>query len=260
MPDLPGIGGDRSDESADAGGGVAQPDRPKPESLGPAASGDAAAQYQGSFEAFGLEPDWRLDLLEGWANFSRTGLEDVGGIPGERAIRARGAMVDAGPLVITLQAETCDYGASGQQLPYKVSVFYEGVTYDGCARPVADEGASAAGAGWAVRLPQMLPAVTACLTRAGEAASVTIAYEIEDGAVVVRLRERDGGRYECNVLPDGASITSYEPIGDRNVLQGEREPTFYPAPETGPTGACFTSQEVLGADGAPLGTLVRRTC
>jgi putative lipoprotein len=105
-----------------------------------------------------------------------------------------------------------------------------------------------------------MPAISACLARSSGSTAVTIAYELEGGAVAVRLRDRDGGRYECEAPADGSAPTGLDPIGDRNVLPGEREPTFYPTPDSGPSGQCYMSQPAIGADGAVLGALVRRMC
>lgn len=253
-----GPGGSRPAEQA-----AVAPDRPSADSLGAKAGPEAAAAYTGAFEAFGVEPDWRLDLVEGWASFSRTGLEEVGGLPGPLDVRVNGAMLEAGPVAVTLKAVACPYG-EGQSLPYQVSVFFEGVTYEGCGRRVEGEGgARAAAPNWTARLEALLPAIDACLARveAGDRpAMVTIAYELEDGAVAVRLRDRGGGRSECLTLRDGSAVTGFDAIGDRNVLQGEREPMFTRLPDEPPSGACYASEPALAGDGATLGVLTRRTC
>ena len=235
------------------------PARPTAAQLGAAAPADVQAFYSGEFEAFGAEPDWRLDLLENWVNFSRTGLEDVGGLPGPRDVRAGGALIETGPLSIILKAGSCE-AAPGQQLPYVVSVYFEGVTYEGCGRRAA-AGAAGAVPSWSALLPELLPAIDACSQRVqAKPARVTIAYVIDGGQVSVRFLDGDGGRWECGAPAVGGAVSYFEPIGDRDVLQGEQQPLFSRAPDAGPAGGCWKNEPANTADGRTIGALSRRTC
>lgn len=235
------------------------PAKPTAEQLGAPASAEVQAFYAGEFEAFGTEPDWRLDLLDNWANFSRTGLEDVGGLPGPRDVRAGGALIESGPLSIILKAGSCE-AAPGQQLPYVVSVYFDGVTYQGCGRRAA-AGAGGAVPAWSALLPELMPAIDACMSRVqAKPARVTIAYVIDGGQVSVRFLDSDGGRYECGAPTTGGSIAYFEPIGDRDVLQGEQQPLFTRAPEAPPAGSCWKTEPATGPDGRVLGSLSRKTC
>ena len=239
---------------------VAQPPaKPTADQLGAAAAADVQAFYAGEFEAFGTEPDWRIDILDNWVNFSRTGLDEVGALPGTRDVRAGGALIEAGPLSIILKAGACE-AAPGQQLPYVANVYFEGVTYEGCGRRAA-AGAAGAVPAWSALLPELMPAINACAGRVqAKPARVTIAYVIDGGQVSVRFVDSDGGRWECGAPSSGGAISYFEPIGDRDVLQGEQQPLFTLAADTPPKGACWQSDPATSADGAILGTLSRRTC
>lgn len=231
------------------------------------APADAATRglYEGDFEAVGAEPDWRLTLLkEGYASFSRPGLEQIDAIPSARNVRQLGAFVEAGPLSIALAAGTCTYGDGGESYPYSATVLFEGIAYEGCARAATGGGTeptSARARGWAVELSALLPAIDACLARASaKPARVTIAYINEENQAAVRLVESDLGRSECLASRDGATIISFEPLADRDVFRGERDPLFTRAPASPPSSACLSSEEVKGSGGATLGWLSRKSC
>lgn len=229
--------------------------------LGAPASAGAKAQYEGAFDAVGAEPDWQLTLLPDYVAFTRPGLEEVTAIPAARDYRAQGAYTQAGPLSIAIVAGACTYVEGGESYPFSATVLYDGIAYEGCAR--AGEGAAPAAAsrGWAVDLPQLLPAIDACIARAtAKPARVTIAYVNEESQAAVRFLESDGGRSECLASLDGASIISVEPLADRDAFRGERDPLFTRAPASAPSGSCYASEEVKGSSGATLGWLSRKTC
>jgi uncharacterized membrane protein len=233
--------------------------------LGAPADAATKARYAGDFEAVGAEPDWRLTLLkDGYVSFTRPGLEQIDAIPGARDLRQLGAYVEAGPLSIAVAAGPCTYGEGGESYPFSATVLYEGIAYEGCARAGAATTAEPTGArarGWAVDLSQLLPAIDACIARASaRPARVTIAYVNEEGQAAVRLLEADGGRSECLSSLDGAAIASFEPLADRDVFRGERDPMFTRAPANAPAGSCTTSEEVKGSGGATLGWLSRKSC
>lgn len=227
--------------------------------LGAPATPEVKAQYAVEFEAAGAEPDWSATILDNFVVFTRPGLEEVQTSATPRDVRAQGAYLEAGPLTITVRAGQCTYGEGDEAYPFSVTVLFEGVSYDGCARPA--ENASRTTKRWADALSQYLPAIDACLPRVqAKPGRVTIAYPGEEGQTSVRLLEADGGRLECVVGADGATVVSVEPLADRNVVAGERDPIFTRAPTAPPAGSCFTSEPVAGSGAAVIGHLSRRTC
>jgi uncharacterized membrane protein len=239
--------------------------------LGGAASAEQRALYEGEFLASGgidaLAADggggdgggegaWELRLLNDYAQFSRPGLGEDGAIPGEREYHERGMRVVAGPLTITIMSEPCT--ASGVQLPYVAHVLFEGVAYQGCARRGVEEGARGS---WASVLPELLPAIDACLARvSARPARVTFATAIDEGQVSVRLRDADGARRECIVGAGGGEIAVYEPISDVDRRAGEGDPEFQRSGSAPRASECRAVEPATGRGGEQLGWLVRRSC
>lgn len=227
--------------------------------LGGPANPAQRALYDGEFQASGDvgagEGAWELRLLADYAQFSRPGLGEDGGIAGERNYRERGMRVVAGPLTITIKQEQCT--ASGVELPYTAHVLFEGVAYQGCARRGIEEGERPT---WASVLTELIPAIDTCLARAtSRPARVTFAAAIDEGAVSVRLREADGSRNEC--ITDGSGqVTVFETLSDVDRRSGEGDPEFLRG-ETEPRAAnCRAVEAVSSAGGQHLGWLIRRSC
>lgn len=233
--------------------------------LGGPANAEQRALYRGDFTASGDlegvgdgEGAWQLQLSSEYAHFVRPGLQDELNFTEQRQYRAQGMHVRAGALAITLKAEECPL-SNGRTLPYSAIVLFEGVSYQGCAAPGISEGA---GPTWAALLPQLLPAIDACLDRAqNRPARVTLASMVGDGQIGVRIREADGGRYGCTVSTTGEGAPAYDPLLDSDRLIGEGDPEFVRAPADQPTASrCRSVSEATGPEGEILGWLVRRTC
>jgi len=229
--------------------------------LGGPASTAQQALYTGDFQASGAldntgeEGAWELQLLDGYAQFTRPGLGEDSGIPGARDFHEHGVRVVAGALTITIRQETCN--TSGVELPYKANVLFEGVAYEGCARRGIDEGARAT---WASVLPELIPAIDACLARVNaRPARVTFASSIDEGQTSVRIRESDGLRRDCIVDPNGA-VSLYEPVSDIDRRSGEGDPEFQRGSAQPRAQNCRTTEAISNRDGAQLGWLIHRTC
>jgi len=226
--------------------------------LGGPASAQQRALYEGEFQASGGldalgmgEGAWELRLLEEYAQFSRPGLGEDGGIPGERDYRERGMRVVAGAVTVTIMQQACT--ASGIELPYVAHVLYEGVAYQGCARRGINEGG---GGSWASVLPDMIPAIDTCLTRAAShPVRVTFATPLNDGETSVRLREANGSRHDC--ISAGGQINVYETLSDLDRRGGEGDPEFQRGGAR-PAGACV--EPAMSRGGEQLGWLIRRSC
>jgi len=230
--------------------------------LGGAANAAQRALYEGEFQAsggidgLGSEGAWELRLLSDYAQFSRPGLGEDGGISGERDYRERGMRVVAGPLTITLVAQQCT--ASGVELPYTAHVLFEGVAYEGCARRGIDEGARPT---WASVLPDLMPAIDACLGRvSAQPARITFATSLENADVSVRIREADGSRRECVADASGSTVHVYEVLSDLDRRAGEGDPEFQRGAAQPRAQNCRAAEAAVGRDGVQLGWLIRRSC
>lgn len=228
--------------------------------LGSPASAEQRTLYEGEFQASGGlgalgddEGAWELSLLSDYAQFSRPGLGEDGGITGAREYRERGMRVVAGSVTITITHETC--AASGVDLPYTAHVLYEGVAYQGCARRGIAEGERPT---WASVLPELMPAIDACLARANAGpARVTFASELDEGDVSVRIREADGTRRECVVSASGSII--YEPLSDFDSPSGEGDPEFQRGAPEPRARAGRVVEPALDRQGVQIGWLISRS-
>jgi len=235
--------------------------------LGGPASAEQRALYEGEFQASGgidalnsdgagAEGAWELRLLADYAQFARPGLGEDGGITGERDYRERGMRVVAGPLTVTIMYQPCS--ASGLQLPYVAHVLFEGVAYQGCARRGIDDGVRPT---WASVLPELIPAIDACLARVtSRPARVTFATALDEGQVSVRIRDADGARRECIAGASGANVAVFEPIADLDRRAGEGDPEFQRGASEPRGGNCRAVEPALARDGEHLGWLIRRSC
>lgn len=229
--------------------------------LGGPANAEQRAAYEGEFQASGgidalgsAEGGWELNLLEDYAQFSRPGLGEDGGIPGERDYRERGMRVVAGPLTITISQQACT--ASGIELPYSAHVLFEGVAYQGCARRGVMEGDRPT---WASVLPELIPAIDLCAARAtSRPARVTYATAINEGAVSVRVREANGSRHEC-IVSDGA-VSVWEPLSDLDRRGSEGDPEFQRGGSRPGARNCRTVEPAVDRAGEQLGWLIRNSC
>lgn len=229
--------------------------------LGGPASAEQRALYEGEFQASGsidalgnAEGAWELTLLTDYAQFARPGLGEDGGVPGDRDYRERGMRVVAGPLTITISQQACT--ASGVELPYTASVLFEGVAYQGCARRGVIEGERPT---WASLLPELMPAINTCIQRATSTpARISFASALDEGEVLVRIREANGSRHECIVTDDAVSV--YEPLSDVDRRNGEGDPEFQLGAARPAARNCRTVEAAVDRSGAQLGWLIRTSC
>jgi hypothetical protein len=229
--------------------------------LGGPANAEQRAAYEGEFEASGsidalggAEGAWELMLLNDYAQFSRTGLGEDGGITGERDYRERGMRVVAGPLTVTISQQACT--ASGVELPYTAHVLFEGVAYQGCARRGVIEGERPT---WASVLPELMPAINTCAARAASTpVRVTFASALDEGEVLVRVREANGSRREC--IFTGGEVSVYEPLSDDDRRNVEGDPEFQPGGARPAARNCRAVEAATDRDGAQLGWLIRHSC
>lgn len=229
--------------------------------LGGPANAEQRAAYEGEFQASGgidalgnAEGAWELTLLNDYVQFTRPGLGEDGGIPGEREYRERGMRVVAGAVTVTISQQACT--ASGVELPYTVQVLFEGVAYQGCARRGVIEGERPT---WASVLPELMPAINTCAERASSRpVRVTFASSLDEGEVLVRVREANGSRRECIVT--GGAVSVYEPLSDDDRRSGEGDPEFQPGGSRPAARNCRSVEPAVDRTGAQLGWLIRNSC
>lgn len=232
--------------------------------LGGPANAATRELYTGEFQASGAIGDlgqnegvWELRLLDDYAQLERPGLGQDGGIPGEREYHEHGMRVVAGDITVTLMSQQCSL-PNGVTTPYVAQVLFEGVAYQGCARRGGAQGARAT---WASVLPELIPAIDACLSRVtSRPARITIASALDDAQVMVRIREADGTRNECIAEYSGASVSVYEPVSDLDRRSGEGDPEFQRGGGAPRAQRCQAVTEAKTASGARVGWLIGDNC
>jgi len=127
--------------------------------------------------------------------------------------------------------------------------------------PVADLDALEADV-WARGFVDLQPALEACLGRVnGTGPRVNYAWQIDEGTVGARLRNGEGGWFECIATSDGASINRFDALSSSNFpLQNENRVVFTPAAQYPPSGNCYEHERVLGEQGELIGWLSFNTC
>jgi uncharacterized membrane protein len=163
---------------------------------------------QPPFYAAGEEPNWRIDIEDGWFSFKRSGLPPVEA-PLAQPTREGGADVfNTPPLKVTIRKATCQTESAGQA-EYTVDVVLDDVTYDGCAFSGHSNSGSASAE--AASVVENIAAIDACLKQLAKPALVTAAFTRESERTGVGLRGKDGILYDCAVEKDGA-VAYLDPI------------------------------------------------
>ena len=84
------------------------------------------------FYAAGDEPFWKLDIIDGWFVFRRSGLAEIEA-PIVQPTQAGGADVfDTPPLKVTIRRRACETEQGGRG-DISAQVVFDEVEYDGCA-------------------------------------------------------------------------------------------------------------------------------
>jgi uncharacterized membrane protein len=160
------------------------------------------------FYAAGDEPAWRMEIVDGWFSFKRSGLRAIEE-PLVEPRQENGADVFAtGSLTVTIKREACstEAGGSGE---FSALVTFDELNFDGCAFTGSVANASAE----AATVAESLGPIDACLAQLGQPALATAVYPRQDGEqVAVGLRARTGALYECLTQVSDAAVLSLDPI------------------------------------------------
>jgi uncharacterized membrane protein/invasion protein IalB len=122
--------------------------------------------------------------------------------------------------------------------------------------------AAKSGEDWARLLPELKPAIDACLARTpGPSPYVTIAWPLDAAMAGVRTRSGDGGWFGCIARIDGSVVDRFEPLPrGEPPLPGENLTLFTPSGGIPRAGACWEQERVLDAAGKLLGHLSYNIC
>jgi uncharacterized membrane protein len=252
--------GDGQAATLETGGALAV-QRPDSAPQAPASSAAAALDtsswvLQPPFYAAGDEPFWRLDIVDGWFSFKRSGLAEIEA-PLVSPARIAGADVfDSPPLKIAIRRGPCQTDGGGHT-DFGAIVTFDEVDFSGCAFGAA-AGAAVANSAEAASVVESVKVIDACLAKLGDPALVTAVYPREGERTAVALRARDGSMYECAVESDGATIAFLDPVEPRSAGSWMSRMRFLRAGVSDAT-KCADAEEVRDGD-KTLGRLLPRSC
>lgn len=240
-----------------------------------AASGALAAPEQPivvqGLECRGDEGGWRLDATRTTGQFSST-------VPRKREIVFRGALqVLSSPtaivwrgdsthlpretLVLTARDAACRTPIPGAYRALMSIRAGEATTgccivragYDARVAPVfASAGRPAED--WTRALPDLLPAINACVARAGPRLKGVTQAAASGATARVRMVEVGGNAVECTVDASGRGTPVLTPAGATEATPaGAGNALFYPPREPPPIVACGRLERVLAPRGAVAG-------
>jgi uncharacterized membrane protein len=204
------------------------------------------------FYAAGDEPFWKLDIIDGWFVFRRSGLAEIEA-PIVQPAQAGGADIfDTPPLKVTIRRRACETEQGGHG-DISAQVVFDEVEYDGCAF-----GGAAGVSVEASTVLDALASIDACIAKMEEPALVTATYPREEGRTAVALRTKVGSLYECGVEPDGKTIAFLDPIEQRAAGAWMSRMRFLRKGVADGT-KCDGAEEVRSGD-ALIGRLLTKTC
>ena len=209
---------------------------------------------QPPFSAAGQEPFWRLEIVDGWFEFRRSGLRAIEE-PLVQPSRESGADVfKAGALLVSIKPEACETEQGGKG-DFTAKVTFDGVDFDGCAFGGAISTASQE----ASQVLDALGPIDACLAKLGQPALVTAVYPRQDGEqIALGLRAKNGQVYECATDAAGSSVAYLDPIeqGSQPAWMSRMRFLREGAVATAP---CPDAEEVRSSDKV-IGRLLTKAC
>jgi hypothetical protein len=115
---------------------------------------------------------------------------------------------------------------------------------------------------WATELPELLPAIRACLDASGQPpVGVTKAWPIAGSLAGVRMLSPSGERLDCVAETAGGDVLLTEKVWTISQLPGEREPLFTPRSQAEPSSSpCLSVSVARDAGGDDVGWLSYDVC
>jgi hypothetical protein len=115
---------------------------------------------------------------------------------------------------------------------------------------------------WSTGLPELLPAIKACLGAAEQPpVGVTKAWPIAEDLAGVRLLSPSGERLDCVADAEGGDVLLTERVWTVSQLPGEREPLYTPRSQAQPSStACLAVSVARDAGGDDVGWLSYDVC
>lgn len=206
------------------------------------------------FYAAGDEPFWRMEIVDGWFSFRRSGLRAIDEPLVQPRKEAGADVFETGSLRVTIRREGCStvQGGAGD---FSARVSFDGLDYDGCA--FSGQMAVVASAEAATAAESLTP-IDACLAKLGQPALATAVYPRQDGEqIAVALRAKNGASYECVTAGGGADVVSLDPLDQGSQPAWMNRMRFLREGVTAP--ACADIEEVRVGEQV-VGRLLGKAC
>jgi len=206
------------------------------------------------FSAAGDEPFWRMEIVDGWFSFKRSGLRAIEE-PLVQPRQENGADVfDTGSLKVTIRREACETEQGGKG-EFSAKVTFDGLDFDGCAFGGQSTVAASAEA---ATVAESLTTIDACLAKLGQPALATAIYPRQDGEqTAVAMRAKSGAFYECVTEQAGGSVVSLDALDQGGQPAWMNRMRFLRDGVTAP--ACTDAEDVRVGDNV-VGRLLGKSC
>ncbi len=210
---------------------------------------------QPPFSAAGQEPFWRLEIVDGWFAFRRSGLRAIEEPLAQPTREGEADVFRTGALQVSIKREACEteQGGSGE---FTAKVTFDGFDFDGCAFGGALSNASSQEA---AQVLDALGPIDACLAKLGQPALVTAVYPRQDGEqIALGLRAKNGQVYECATDAAGATVAYLDPIEQGSQPAWMSRMRFL-RDGTATTTPCPDAEEVRSGEKV-IGRLLTKAC
>ncbi len=246
---------------------------PEPLAIEPEVSSVAADidtsnwQLKPPFYAAGSEPDWRLDLIDNWFVFQRSGLAEIDAPLIQPDQTTSVDVFETSAITVSLSRSMCEGGSYGARAVGTAEIIFDNITYAGCVYAGQSPAISAVATSdsvWKRDLTVRMIEIDACLA-AVEARSqvmpsdvvITTTYPRAEGVLGVVLRTRQGRLFECGAGSSG-KVVFLDPVGSAQA--SEVRGLFYRAENDPPPDACFEEAEELAFDNVTQGYFLPDDC
>jgi uncharacterized membrane protein len=206
------------------------------------------------FSAAGDEPFWRMEIVDGWFSFKRSGLRAIEE-PLVQPRQENGADVfDTGSLKVMIRREACETEQGGKG-EFSAKVTFDGLDFDGCAFGGQSNVAASAEA---ATVAESLTPIDACLAKLGQPAIATAIYPRQDGEqTAVAMRAKSGAFYECVTEQEGTSVVSLDALDQGGQPSWMNRMRFLRAGVA--AAACADAEDVRVGDKV-VGRLLGKSC
>ncbi len=206
------------------------------------------------FAAAGDEPFWRMEIVDGWFSFKRSGLRAIEE-PLVQPRQENGAdSFDTGSLRVLIRREACETEQGGKG-EFSAKVTFDGLDFDGCAFGGQSTVAASAEA---ATVAESLTTIDACLAKLGQPAVATAIYPRQDGdQTAVAMRAKSGAFYECVTEQEDASVVSLDALDQGSQPSWMNRMRFLRAGVA--AAACADAEDVRVGDKV-VGRLLGKSC